>query len=257
MACDSDDNPFAMGIDSRANARTVTSPYEQVRIVVDVGLAASLLIITSPILLIAMVMVRVSSRGPALYMQRRLGLRGRVFTIYKIRTMYQDSERHTGAVWTVPGDKRVTPVGRFLRWSHLDELPQLANILRGEMSLVGPRPERPEIVPQLERALPRYRQRLLVRPGLTALAQVLQAPDTHLRTVRRKLKYDLHYIRHRSLWLDFRILMATVFHLLRVAPESFARILRFPYKAQGRQKVSSLQHDEIAAGSQVQPAYIN
>ena len=105
---------------------------------------------------------------------------GKVFTIYKIRTMYQDSERHCGPRWCVPGDPRVTPVGRFLRRCHVDELPQLINVLKGEMSLVGPRPERPEFLAQLERALPNYRQRLTVRPGLTGLAQVQQPPDTDL-----------------------------------------------------------------------------
>ena len=105
-------------------------------------------------------------------------MEGKVFTIYKIRTMYQDSERHSGPTWCVPGDPRVTPVGRFLRWSHVDELPQLINVLMGEMSLVGPRPERPEFLAQLERALPDYRQRLTVRPGVTGLAQVQQPPDT-------------------------------------------------------------------------------
>ena len=114
--------------------------------------------------------------------------------------MYQDSERHSGATWCLPGDPRVTPVGRVLRFTHLDELPQLINVLLGEMSLVGPRPERPEFLPKLERALPDYRRRLAVRPGVTGLAQVQQPPDTDLLSVRRKLNYDLYYVGpHQSL----------------------------------------------------------
>ena len=151
-----------------------------------------------------MLLVRLTSRGPAVYTQKRLGYNGRVFTIYKIRTMYLGSEPD-GARWSLPGDPRVTPVGRFLRWSHLDELPQLLNVLRGEMSLIGPRPERPEIVAQLEKSLPEYRLRLLVRPGVTGLAQVLQPPDTDLNSVRRKLNFDMYYISRMSPWLDVRI----------------------------------------------------
>ena len=160
-------------------------------------------------MIVAMLLVRLSSRGPAIYTQRRLGLGGKVFTIYKIRTMYQDSERHSGATWSLPGDPRVTPVGRVLRFTHLDELPQLINVLLGEMSLVGPRPERPEFLPKLERALPDYRRRLAVRPGVTGLAQVQQPPDSDLGSVRRKLNYDLYYADHITLWLDVRIVLAT------------------------------------------------
>jgi len=147
--------------------------------------------------------------------------------IYKIRTMYQNSEPN-GPRWCVPGDRRVTPVGRLLRWTHLDELPQLFNVLQGDMSLIGPRPERPEIVAQLERALPDYQRRHVVRPGLTGLAQVLQAPDTDLGMVRRKLTLDLHYVDSRSFWLDLRILLATVLHVLNIPSARIAQIFRFP-----------------------------
>ena len=112
--------------------------------------------------------------------------------------MYQDSERHSGPTWSLPGDPRVTPVGRVLRWTHLDELPQLINVLMGEMSLVGPRPERPEFLAKLEHDLPDYRRRLAVRPGVTGLAQVQQPPDTDLASVRRKLNYDLYYVERLS-----------------------------------------------------------
>src|SRR5689334_12559357 len=125
--------------------------YDAVKSVFDVPAAVVLLVISTPVVLLAMLVVRLTSRGPAVYTQKRLGSNGRVFTIFKIRTMYLGSEPN-GARWSLPGDTRVTPVGRLLRWSHLDELPQLLNVLRGEMSLVGPRPERPEIVAQLEKS---------------------------------------------------------------------------------------------------------
>ena len=207
--------------------RSMAQPAEPIRIFIEFMLALLILVVSMPIILIALVLVRATSRGPVIYTQKRLGRGGRVFTIYKIRTMYRDSEPH-GARWSVPGDPRITPVGRLLRWSHVDELPQLINILQGKMSLVGPRPERPEIVGQLERVYPEYRRRLNVRPGVTGLAQVLQPPDTSLSMVRRKLSLDLYYIDHASLWLDFRILLATVPHVLRVPEEKIARIFGFP-----------------------------
>jgi lipopolysaccharide/colanic/teichoic acid biosynthesis glycosyltransferase len=135
--------------------------------------------------------------------------------------MRHDCERESGACWSVAGDRRITPVGHFLRRTHLDELPQLWNVLRGEMSLVGPRPERPEFTPALEESLPLYRDRLLVRPGMTGLAQVQQDADFNLDSVRRKLAYDLYYVRIRSPWLDLRLLLATGF---KVAGMSYARI---------------------------------
>jgi lipopolysaccharide/colanic/teichoic acid biosynthesis glycosyltransferase len=193
----------------------------------DFPLAVLILAVSWPIILLAMMLVRLTSRGPALYTQRRLGHNGRSFTIYKIRTMIPNSEPN-GPRWCVPGDPRVTPVGRFLRWSHIDELPQLFNVLRGDMSLVGPRPERPEIVAQLERVVPEYRQRLAVRPGLTGLAQVLTPPDTHIATVRTKLSYDRHYVHHLSPWLDLKICLATVFHLLQLPADLIRRVFHFP-----------------------------
>src|SRR5262249_56317768 len=118
----------------------------------------------------------------------------------------------TGPRWSMPGAPRVTPLGWFLRASHLDELPQLLNVLKGEMSLIGPRPERPEFIPELERALPCYRQRLNVRPGVTGLAQVQLPADSNLASVRRKLAYDLYYVERLSPWLDRRLLACTAFY---------------------------------------------
>jgi lipopolysaccharide/colanic/teichoic acid biosynthesis glycosyltransferase len=205
----------------------IDEPSGQIKVFAETVLALLMLVVSMPIILIAAVLVRMTSRGPAIHVQKRLGRNGLVFTIYKIRTMYRDSEPD-GARWCVPGDPRVTPVGRLLRWTHIDELPQLVNVLQGKMSLIGPRPERPEIVSELEKALPGYRRRLDVRPGLTGLAQLLQPPDTDLNMVRSKLAFDLHYVDQWSLWLDLRILLATVPHLLSVRPETIARLFRFP-----------------------------
>jgi len=207
--------------------RPIDRRTDQIRVIVDTLLALTILVGVTPIILLSLILVRITSRGPAIYAQKRLGRNGRCFMIYKIRTMYQNSEPN-GPRWCVPGDRRVTPVGRLLRWTHLDELPQLFNVLQGDMSLIGPRPERPEIVAQLERALPDYQRRHVVRPGLTGLAQVLQAPDTDLGMVRRKLTLDLHYVDSRSFWLDLRILLATVLHVLNIPSARIAQIFRFP-----------------------------
>ena len=181
----------------------------------------------APLVLVAALLVKLTSRGPAFYTQTRIGRNGRLFTIYKIRTMVHDCESLTGPRWAMPEDPRVTRVGAILRRTHLDELPQLLNVLRGEMSLIGPRPERPEFVPKLERAIPHYRERLAVRPGITGLAQVHLAPDTDLESVRRKLAFDLFYIRNQNFWLDLRILLATVFYTLG-NPGQLARVIAAP-----------------------------
>jgi lipopolysaccharide/colanic/teichoic acid biosynthesis glycosyltransferase len=188
--------------------------YTQVKAVFDRVCGVLILIAASPVILLTMLAVKLTSAGPAVYTQTRLGRYGKPFTIYKIRTMANNCERQSGVRWSTPGDARITPVGRFLRASHLDELPQLWNVIRGDMSLVGPRPERPEFVPQLERHIPHYRDRLLVNPGLTGLAQVNLPPDTDLDSVARKLTYDLYYLRHLSFWLDVRLIACTAIHAL-------------------------------------------
>jgi lipopolysaccharide/colanic/teichoic acid biosynthesis glycosyltransferase len=211
-----------------AELRPNASRYEVIKPKIEFVIALLSLVYLSPVILLAMLLVRLSSRGPAIYTQKRLGLGGRVFTIYKIRTMYQNSERHSGPTWCVPGDPRITPIGRFLRWSHLDELPQLINIVRGEMSLIGPRPERPEFLDELDREFSDYRRRLEVLPGLSGLAQVQQPPDCDLDSVRRKLNYDLYYVDQLSLWLDFRIVLATILKCLGTPFNWISRILRLP-----------------------------
>ncbi len=194
--------------------------YAACKAVTDFLLALVLLVVALPVLLLVALLVKLTSPGPVFYRQTRLGKNGRPYTLYKVRSMRADSEKG-GACWSLPGDPRVTAVGRFLRATHLDEIPQLLNVLRGEMSLVGPRPERPEFVPALEQAIPRYRERLRVRPGVTGLAQVQLSADTDVDSVRQKLIYDLYYIDHCSMWLDLRLILATAlkmaglpFHLL-------------------------------------------
>jgi lipopolysaccharide/colanic/teichoic acid biosynthesis glycosyltransferase len=196
------------------SARLRRSWYRRLKHTLDFLLALLILVVSAPVILVAMLLVKLTSRGPALYKQTRVGLNGVPFTIYKIRSMTYQCETLTGARWSTPGDTRVTAVGKVLRKIHVDELPQLWNVLHGEMSLIGPRPERPEFVPQLEKAIPLYRTRLLVRPGLTGLAQVQLPPDTNLDSVRVKLAYDLWYVRHVGFVMDLRILLATAAKLI-------------------------------------------
>ena len=183
--------------------------YEPVKALVDVVLGVVLLVVFLPVILIAAAAVRLTSAGPAFYSQLRVGKGGRAFRIYKLRTMFHDCERASGVKWSAPGDPRITPLGTVLRKTHIDELPQLVNVLRLEMSLVGPRPERPEIIPVLDQEIPNYRARLRVRPGVTGLAQVRLPADTTIQSVRRKLAYDLYYIQTRGPWLDVRLMLCT------------------------------------------------
>jgi lipopolysaccharide/colanic/teichoic acid biosynthesis glycosyltransferase len=215
--------------------------YVHYKVAFDFMVASLLLILVAPVILLCALAVKITSRGTVFYTQTRVGKGGRQFTLIKIRTMHHNLEKAPG-VWWRPGDSRVTRVGAFLRRTHLDELPQLWNVLRGDMSLVGPRPERPEFIPALEKAIPRYRERLAIRPGVTGYAQVQLTADTDLASVRRKLSCDLYYIRHMSLWLDLRLIAGTVmvgipFYVigrilwlptLQTATEEFQRLLDVP-----------------------------
>jgi lipopolysaccharide/colanic/teichoic acid biosynthesis glycosyltransferase len=198
---------------------------------IEFAAALVLLVFAAPIILLTALLVKLTSRGPAFYSQTRLGRDGRAFTLYKVRTMAHNCEKGSGARWSTPGDPRITLVGALLRKTHLDELPQLWNVLRGDMSLVGPRPERPEFTPALERAFPHYRDRLTVRPGVTGLAQVQLPPDTDLDSVRRKLAYDLYYIRHLNVWLDCRLIVCTALHMVGVPYSALYRCFSLPSKA--------------------------
>jgi len=201
--------------------------YESAKAVLDWMLALMLLILTAPLILLAMVLIKLTSPGPAIYTQTRTGKNGRPFTIYKIRTMTHNCESLTGAQWCKPGDSRITLVGYWLRKSHIDELPQLWNVLKGEMSLVGPRPERPEFLPTLEVAIPLYRERLRVRPGLSGFAQLQLPPDSDLASVRAKLAYDLYYVQNMSLLFDMAVYFGTVAKVLGLSPEAIGWLCRF------------------------------
>jgi len=161
--------------------------------------------------------VRLTSPGPAFYAQARVGRNGRIFQMYKLRSMRHQCEAQTGPIWSPRNDSRITPIGRVLRQTHLDELPQLVHVLQGNMSLIGPRPERPELCTLIEQKIPQFRQRLQLRPGLTGLAQSRLPGDVALHTVRRKLTHDLYYIREVSPWLDLRIALSTALYLMGVA----------------------------------------
>ncbi|MDA7503606.1 sugar transferase, partial [bacterium] len=149
------------------------------------------------------------------YLQKRLGLNGQAYIMVKLRTMVHDAESGTGAVWASSADPRVTRLGSFLRKTQIDEFPQLWNVLMGEMSLIGPRPERPEIAQRLELDIPHYMQRLHVKPGITGLAQLTLPADTDLESVRRKLIPDLYYVKHMSLMLDMKIFAHTGLYFVR------------------------------------------
>ena len=175
--------------------------------------AASLIgmILAAPAMALVAVAVRLTSPGPVLYHQTRVGLNGHLFTVHKFRTMRLDAEAATGPVWaSKAGDPRVTPIGRFLRRTRLDELPQLWNVLIGEMSFVGPRPERPEFVGELTKQIPYYRQRHFVRPGITGWAQVRYTYGASVEDALQKLQYDLYYIKNFSIPLDLFIILQTV-----------------------------------------------
>jgi lipopolysaccharide/colanic/teichoic acid biosynthesis glycosyltransferase len=189
---------------------------------VDLVISVLLLIPAGAVIAVLVLLVRWTSKGPGIYRQMRVGKDGRRFMMYKIRTMRVDAEAGTGPVWTQPQDPRVTVLGGILRKMHLDELPQIFNVLRGEMSLVGPRPERPEFVRVLSEAIPGYRNRLAVRPGITGLAQINLPPDTDLRSVRRKLVLDCEYVHDAGLWLDLRLFLCTAGRMFRV---SLVRVL--------------------------------
>ncbi|MFP4104514.1 MAG: sugar transferase [Phycisphaerae bacterium] len=184
--------------------------FDMAKEVFDLVASAILLLIASPIIVVCAAIIKLTSRGPAIFSQMRIGKGGKPFRIYKLRTMYTDAEKRSGAIWASDKDPRVVPACRWMRVSHVDELPQLFNILRGEMSLIGPRPEREEILSELELIYPNIRRRLTVKPGITGLAQIRDGYDTSIEGVRRKLRSDLEYIERRRWSLELRILAATM-----------------------------------------------
>lgn len=227
--------------------------YATSKAVFDRLAGAVLLVALAPLIGLTLLLVRLSSRGPALYTQTRSGRGGRPFKIYKLRTMYHDCERLSGPRWATPGDPRITPLGRILRKTHLDELPQLWNVLRGEMSLVGPRPERPEIVARLVLSIPIYREREAMLPGVTGLAQIQLPPDTDLESVRRKLACDLYYKENADLWLDLRIVLATALKVVHVPCTLSAALFGIPWVAPDEATVMA-PRDGRRAGTDAVPA---
>jgi sugar transferase (PEP-CTERM system associated) len=184
--------------------------------VVDLVASGMGLVVTLPLMAAIALAIRLTSSGPVMYHQRRVGRLGRIFTVHKFRTMRADAEATTGPVWaSKEGDARVTPIGRWLRRMRLDELPQFWNVLKGEMSLVGPRPERPEFVEDLTRAIPYYGQRHVVRPGVTGWAQVRYTYGASTEDALQKLQYDLYYIKNSSLALDLFIIFDTIKTVIR------------------------------------------
>jgi exopolysaccharide biosynthesis polyprenyl glycosylphosphotransferase len=177
---------------------------------VDLLFSFSVLVALLPLWLVLSLAVKLDSRGPVLFRQRRIGKGGEEYTLLKFRSMIRDAEKHTGPVWAQKDDQRVTRVGRFLRRTRLDEIPQLVNVLKGEMSLVGPRPERPYFVRQLVQEVPLYARRLNVKPGITGWAQTRHTYDASVDDVREKVTYDLYYIENMSLSLDLKILARTI-----------------------------------------------
>jgi len=213
-----------------------------VKRVFDIVAAVIGLIIAVPLGLLIAILIKLESRGPVFYSQERVGINrrkhnrrsyqktdienqratdrrhksmpGNLFKVYKFRTMVNEAEKESGPVWASKDDPRITRIGMFLRKTRLDEIPQFFNVLIGEMSLVGPRPERPEFIEELSEKVDHYLNRLEVKPGLTGLAQVNNGYDDSIESVKLKVKYDLEYINNRSTWLDIQILLKTVWVVL-------------------------------------------
>jgi exopolysaccharide biosynthesis polyprenyl glycosylphosphotransferase len=180
----------------------------------DIVAALIMIVLGLPLMLLFGLLVMIESKGPPVYRQRRVGLRGKVFTLYKLRSMRADAEQATGAVWARRDDPRITRVGRFIRATRIDELPQAFNVLLGDMSLVGPRPERPVFVEEFARKIPFYTRRLKVKPGITGWAQVRRGYDQTIEDVKEKLQYDLFYLENLSVGLDIKILLNTLWVVL-------------------------------------------
>lgn len=200
--------PLPASLDARPAIQAV-DVYAAGKRAIDLIAAACGAIVVLPLLPLIALVIRLDSPGPIFYSQDRVGQDGRIFRIHKFRSMRVDAERD-GATWAAEHDPRVTRVGAIMRRSRIDEIPQLVNVLRGEMTLVGPRPERPEFTRLLERELPGYAQRSLVKPGLTGWAQIRYRYASSIQDSATKLDYDLYYVRHRSLRFDARILCQTI-----------------------------------------------
>ncbi len=184
--------------------------YPKLKRLADVVGASLLLIGFSPLMVLVAVAIKLTSKGPVIFRQRRLTRGGKVFTILKFRTMRQDAEALTGAVWAAEKDPRITKLGQYLRTLRIDELPQLLNVIAGDMSLIGPRPERPEFATQLQEQLPSFNRRLEVKAGITGLAQVGASYAADVESYRKKLALDRVYVKNHGFWMDLRIALRTI-----------------------------------------------
>lgn len=176
----------------------------------DIYVSSFGIVLAAPVIALTALVIKIVSPGPVFFKQERVGLNGKIFDMYKLRTMRADAERYSGPVWAQEDDPRLIRFGKIIRKMHLDELPQLVNVLNGEMSIVGPRPERPVFVDQLSEQIIDYPKRLQVKPGITGLAQVFHKYDETIQDVKKKVKYDLLYIREMCLMVDLRILLQTI-----------------------------------------------
>jgi exopolysaccharide biosynthesis polyprenyl glycosylphosphotransferase len=188
----------------------LNAPFFLVRRLLSISVSFLALVVCLPILPFIVLGIKLTSPGPVLFRQERVGRNGISFTLFKFRTMKQSAESETGPTWAADDDPRVTAIGRFLRRSHLDEIPQLWNVLKGDMGFVGPRPERPEFVQWLTMAIPYYHLRHMIRPGITGWAQIKYRYGASLEDANEKLKFDLYYIKHVSVALDLFIVFETM-----------------------------------------------
>ena len=172
--------------------------------------AVFLMLVLLPLFSVIAIAIKLESKGSVFYSQIRVGIDGREFRIFKFRSMFQDAEKNSGPIWAQKDDPRITSVGRFMRLTRIDELPQLMNILKGDMSFIGPRPERPFFVDSFKQQIPLYQNRLKTKPGVTGWAQVKWRYDESLEDVREKLNFDLYYINNHTLWLDIKIFFLTL-----------------------------------------------
>jgi exopolysaccharide biosynthesis polyprenyl glycosylphosphotransferase len=185
------------------------SAYHIGKRIMDIVISCVALVVLAPLCLLIALLIKLTSKGPIFYSQIRSGKDGEDFEIYKFRTMRTDAEKATGPVWAKAKDSRITPIGSFLRKSRIDEIPQFINVLKGDMSVIGPRPERPMFVKDFEGKIGDYRKRLAVKPGITGLAQVHHRYDETIADVRKKVKYDILYIKNVCFMTDIRIIMHT------------------------------------------------
>ncbi len=183
----------------------------RVKRLVDILFSLFVMFLLSPVWILIAIAIKIDSRGAVFYDQRRVGRDGSVFQVHKFRSMHKDAESMTGPVWADKNDSRMTRIGRLLRKARLDEVPQLINVMKGEMSLVGPRPERPYFVDMLKKEIPYYTRRLRVRPGITGWAQIKHDYDRTLDDVRKKLQYDFFYLENMSLRMDLKIILNTIY----------------------------------------------